>query len=127
MIGKVLRGRDVGGLLRYLYGPGRANEHTDPHLVGSWDDDPAALEPALTTRGRHDVRGLAGVLEQPLAAVARCPDRPVWHCAVRVAPGDRRLSDSEWRQVAADIVDAGLAHYPATAGSRRRVGYRRLM
>ena len=24
---------DVGGLLRYLYGPGRANEHTDPHVV----------------------------------------------------------------------------------------------
>jgi hypothetical protein len=28
----VLRGRNVRHLLYYLYGPGRANEHTDPHL-----------------------------------------------------------------------------------------------
>jgi hypothetical protein len=25
-----LHGSEVGGLIRYLYGPGRENEHTDP-------------------------------------------------------------------------------------------------
>jgi hypothetical protein len=41
---------------------------------------------------------------------ARQVDRPVWHCAVRVAPGDRRLTDAEWREVARDIVHAtGMA------------------
>ncbi len=30
MIGKVTKGTEVGGLLRYLYGPCRANEHVDP-------------------------------------------------------------------------------------------------
>jgi hypothetical protein len=32
VIGKVLRGGNAGRLLYYLYGPGKANEHTDPHL-----------------------------------------------------------------------------------------------
>ena len=67
MIAKVLRGRRVGGLLRYLYGRGRANEHVEPHLVAGWDD-PADLEPAVDVQGRHDVRRLAALLEQPLAA-----------------------------------------------------------
>jgi hypothetical protein len=44
MIGKVVRGSDAGGLLRYLYGPGRANAHIDPHLIAGFGD-PAELEP----------------------------------------------------------------------------------
>ena len=36
MIGKVLRGTDARRLLYYLYGPGKANEHTDPHLVAGF-------------------------------------------------------------------------------------------
>jgi hypothetical protein len=44
-------GGDVGGLLRYLYGPGRENEHIDPHQVASWDDAPATLEPPVTAHG----------------------------------------------------------------------------
>lgn len=37
MIGKVLRGRNVRRLLYYLYGPGLANEHADPHLVANFE------------------------------------------------------------------------------------------
>ncbi len=32
------RGTNVGGLLRYLFGPGRREEHTDPHIVAAWLD-----------------------------------------------------------------------------------------
>jgi hypothetical protein len=110
VIGKVMRGRKVAGLLRYLYGPGRSNEHTNAHLVASWDDDPARLVPAMLPGGRPDVQHLAHLLEQPLAAAVRAPDRPVWHCAVRTAPADRSLTDAEWRTVARDIVGrTGLA------------------
>lgn len=111
MIGKVLRGKQVGGLLRYLFGPGKANEHTDPHLVASWDGDPAGLEPRRhPDTGRPDTRRLADLLGQPLSAAVRPPAEPVWHCAVRAAPGDRRLTDAEWRAVARDILDrTGLA------------------
>lgn len=31
------RGQRTIGLLYYLYGPGKAEEHVDPHLVASWD------------------------------------------------------------------------------------------
>ena len=37
MIGKVCpRGQDVAGLIRYLYGPGRREEHTDPHIIAGY-------------------------------------------------------------------------------------------
>ena len=35
MIGKISdpRGERVAGLIYYLFGPGRREEHTDPHLI----------------------------------------------------------------------------------------------
>src|SRR5215472_8067821 len=103
MIGKVVRGTNVGRLLYYLFGPGRANEHVDPHLVAGFAD-PAELEPERRPDGTADVRRLAGLLEQPLAALAGPGyDKPVWHCAVRAAPGDRTLTDAEWARVTALI------------------------
>ena len=111
MIGKIsARGSRVAGLLYYLYGPGRNEAHTDPHLVAGWRD-PAELEPALRQDGRRDFRRLAGLLQQPHAALGpRGFERPVWHCSIRTAPQDRMLSDSEWAQVARDVMHrTGLA------------------
>src|SRR5215472_17622792 len=110
VIGKVVRGTNVRRLLYYLFGPGKANEHTDPHLVAGFAD-PAELEPERRPDGSRDIRRLAGLLEQPLAALNGCGYRkPVWHCAVRAAPEDRLLSDAEWAQVAAAVMDrTGLA------------------
>ena len=55
--------------------------------------------------------GCPELLAQPLAALAGPGfEKPVWHCAVRAAPEDRLLSDAEWAQVAAGIMDrTGLA------------------
>src|SRR5579859_7869569 len=110
MIGKVLRGRNGRHLLYYLYGPGRANEHTDPHLVAGYGD-PAELEPERRPDGSRDTRRLAGLLEQPLAALDGPGYRkPVWHCSIRAAPEDRWLPDAEWAQVASAVMDrTGLA------------------
>jgi hypothetical protein len=92
MIGKVLRGTDARRLLYYLYGPGKANEHTDPHLVAGFGD-PAELEPGRRPNGSRDFRRLTGLLAQPLAALNGSNYRePVWHCAVRAAPEDRLLT-----------------------------------
>ena len=110
MIGKVVRGTDTRSLLYYLYGPGRASEHTDPHLVAGFSD-PQELEPERHPDGSRDFRRLTGLLAQPLAALAGpgC-GKPVWHCAVRAAPEDRPLSDAEWAQVAAGVMSrTGLA------------------
>ena len=110
MIGKVLRGRNIRRLLYYLYGPGMANEHTDPHLVAGFSD-PAELEPERRVDGTRDFRRLSGLLEQPLAGLrGRGYDKPVWHCAIRAAPEDRMLSDAEWALVAARVMHrTGLA------------------
>src|ERR1700722_10072182 len=93
MIGKVTRGTDARRLLYYLYGPGKANEHADPHLVAGFCD-PAYLEPERCRGGSRDFSRLSGLLAQPLAAMAG-PGyaKPVWHCSVRAAPEDRLLSD----------------------------------
>lgn len=119
MIGKVLRGMNVRRLLYYLYGPGRANEHTNPHLVAGFSD-PAELEPEHRPGRGADVRWLAKLLEQPLAVLAgEGYAKPVWHCSVRAAPEDRVLSDAEWAQVAQRIMHrTGLARQGDEAGVR---------
>ncbi len=110
MIGKVLRGRRPHGLIYYLFGPGRNEEHTDPHIVAGWRH-PAELEPPLRPDGHRDFRRLNGLLSQPHAALGpRSLAQPVWHCVVRAAPGDRMLSDDEWGRLARDIMHrTGLA------------------
>jgi hypothetical protein len=119
VIGKVLRGTNARRLLCYLYGPGKANKHADPHLVAGFSD-PAELEPERRPGGSRDFRRLAGLLAQPLAALAGPGyGKPVWHCAVRAAPGDRMLSDAEWAQVAAGVMDqTGLAEAGDELGVR---------
>lgn len=113
MIGKVsARGSRVSGLLYYLYGPGRCEEHTDPHLIAGWRH-PAELEPPLRQDGHREFAHLSGLLQQPHDALGdRGFDRPVWHCSVRAAPSDRMLSDDEWARVAFEIMHrTGLAPY----------------
>jgi hypothetical protein len=119
MIGKVVRGSNLGGLLRYLYGPGRANEHTDPHLVAGFGD-PHEIEPDRRVDGSPDLQRLTGLLLLPLALdpFGGC-EKLVWHCSVRAAPGDRTLSDEEWGQVAAAVMDrTGFARHDDESGVR---------
>jgi hypothetical protein len=114
VIGKIStpRGERVEPLLYYLYGPGRREEHTDPHIVGGWRH-PAELEPPLREDGRRDFRRLFGLLNQPHAAMGTWGfARPVWHCSMRAAPGDKTLSDDEWAQIACDVMHrTGLAPF----------------
>ena len=105
MIGKVCpRGQDVAGLIRYLYGPGRREEHTDPHIIAGYRpaDD---LEPPLRANGSRDFRRLAGLLRLPHDALGKWGyAKPVWHCSMRAAPEDRLLSDAEWAGIARDVM-----------------------
>lgn len=117
MIGKVLRGRNAGGLIRYLFGPGRANDHDQPHVVAGWDDA-ADLDPPITAQGKRDVRDLIDGLNLPLAG-ADAPDRCVWHCSLRTAPDDPILTDQQWADVAAEVLDrTGLAPRGDDGGCR---------
>jgi hypothetical protein len=113
VIGRVLaRGSNLAGLLYYLYGPGKACEHVNPHLVGGWRH-PAELEPLLRPSGKRDFRRLTGLMEIPLAMLGdRAPADPVWHCAVRAAPGDPDLGDGAWMRIAAEVMHrTGLSRH----------------
>ncbi|MFG2569603.1 relaxase/mobilization nuclease domain-containing protein [Streptomyces sp. NPDC048567] len=100
-------GSNTRGLLAYLYGPGRHDEHLDPHLVAGFAmlgmPDPGRNQDAtLTQLGHH--------LDAPVRLRNSEFGKPitdhVWHCPVRAAPEDRRLSDSEWGEIAQRIVHA---------------------
>ncbi len=106
MIGKIStpRGEHVEPLLYYLFGPGRHEEHTDPHIVAGWRH-PASLEPPLRPDGKRDFAKLTGLLKQPQAALGeRGYPRPVWHCSMRAAPDDQMLSDDEWAAIAHEVM-----------------------
>ncbi|MDQ1249552.1 MAG: hypothetical protein WA988_12970 [Candidatus Nanopelagicales bacterium] len=114
--GPATYGCDVGGLLRYLYGRGKANEHDNPHLVAGWSpDDLVGLEPELFVHsdgGRSvSVSALAGRLTDPLAwAGVSMSDPHVYHVTLSTGPNDRLLSDAEWARVAEDMMDrVGIA------------------
>jgi len=126
VIGKVApRGSRVGGLVRYLYatgpaqqqGRGRRNPHVNPRVIGGFDE-PGVLEPVVGEGGRRDFRRLVALLEQPLAAAGVGPEKkPVYHLiiAARKDPEtgvlvDRYLTDTAWRDIAETYLDRlGLA------------------
>ncbi|MEH0404258.1 relaxase/mobilization nuclease domain-containing protein [[Kitasatospora] papulosa] len=108
MIANIVKpGHKTRGVLNYLYGPGRANEHTDPHLVASFDGfapDPGRDPDATLAQ-------LATVLDLRVKQASRkAPKNHVWHCSIRAAPEDRHMSDEEWATIARRVLDAtGIA------------------
>ncbi|WP_441245253.1 relaxase/mobilization nuclease domain-containing protein [Kitasatospora sp. McL0602] len=104
------------GLVRYLFGPGKRDEHTDQHLVASWNN----FAPDPGRNPHHTIAQLAAQLDQPVKAVgSRAPDTTIWHCSVRADPGDRHLDDNDWANIARRIVHAtGIAPEGDTAACR---------
>ncbi|MFE0640105.1 relaxase/mobilization nuclease domain-containing protein [Streptomyces sp. NPDC058877] len=104
-------GSNTRGLLAYLYGPGRHDEHTDPHIVAGFamlgmPDPGRDSDATLTQLARH--------LDEPVhlrnSEFGKNVTDHVWHCPVRTAPEDRHLSDTEWADIAQRIVEAaGIA------------------
>ena len=99
MIPKVRRGRQMTRLMAYLAGPGKANEHTDPHIVAgsswimSW-----YMEQRLTV---SDARKIGRDLESPTAVFnVQVAGGHVWHCSLAIEAEAGRLSDDRWAQIA---------------------------
>ena len=126
MITKVVHGWRPAGLVRYLMGSGRAQEHTNPRVIAAWDGRDAAWQPIVGADGRLLLGPLITALEAP-AIAAGLPTTGsgsgkrgyVWHCSVRVAAGDRVLSDGEWASIARTLLhDAGIAEDGDRGGPR---------
>ncbi|MFI5800873.1 relaxase/mobilization nuclease domain-containing protein [Streptomyces sp. NPDC051677] len=111
MIAKISGGKDTAGLIRYLFDTKKAKDHTDPHLVASWDGfapDPGRADDFDTTK-RLLVADLDLHVKQA-RRLGRAPEKHTWHCSIRAAESDRHLSDEEWADIARRVVAAtGIA------------------
>ncbi|MGY1548220.1 relaxase/mobilization nuclease domain-containing protein [Streptomyces sp. MN6] len=117
MIPKEARpGDDTAGLLFYLYGPGKRDEHVNPHLVAAWD--PYVSDPARSAE--FTIPDLAALLDAPVRVLlGKKPPLHVFHVAVRNPPEDRLLSDEEWARVAREMMHAaGIAPHTDDQGCR---------
>ena len=54
MIGVSYDGWHPAGLIRYLFGPGRAEDHHRPRVVAAWNGAPGALQPSKSRPGEFD-------------------------------------------------------------------------
>jgi len=165
VIAKVVRGWHPGGLVAYLFGPGRHEEHRNPRVVAAWDGarwlhqpdrlHSVALDGEVLAAGEFDLdlRQLIRTMRGPLKAAGlpanglppvptawaaslraggRLPSTapgwlrhylhdvrtgvvvarqgPVWHCSVRLHPGDPTLSDEQWEHIAERLMRATGIH-----------------
>lgn len=124
MMPNVTRGGDMPGLVYYLAGPGRANEHTRPMIVAGDERITFRVEPGkvLTKRDAFEV---AYQLDKPRRAhgtVVTVPvkewdeeqqkqvkvgerDGHVWHCSLAIRPDDRGVTTEEWGRIARRFVE----------------------
>lgn len=129
MIVRVLSsGKDAAGLSRYLFGPGKANDHTNPHLVAGtaplmaeWAGELTMAEathlgrateanwrrqyaPELALAGQ----GAGGVSRANLAegedAVAG--QQHVFHATIALRPDEGPFTEEQWAEVASTYVEA---------------------
>lgn len=105
MMPNVVRGHRMAGLMAYLVGPGRHNEHTEPHLVAgdgalmAWYDD--------NELGRDAALAIARHLDQPRTAYeVEVSGGHVWHCSLSLRADEGMLTDEQWSQIARDFVRA---------------------
>jgi len=111
VIGKVLRsGGSTRNLVRYLFGPGERNEHTEPRLVAGWDDL-GRIAPDLAG-GDVGLTALAGLLDAPNKAAGGGADS-VYHLILSSARAEEKtglaadppLSDEQWAGIARDVLE----------------------
>ncbi|MFF9171901.1 MULTISPECIES: relaxase/mobilization nuclease domain-containing protein [unclassified Streptomyces] len=120
MIAKISSGKDTAGLIRYLFDTKKAKDHTDPHLVASWDG--FAPDPGRSTDFAATKTRLVADLDlrvKQARRLGRKPERHTWHCSIRAATTDRHLSDEEWAGIARRVVAAtGIAPQDDPDGCR---------
>lgn len=105
MMPNVTRGDRMAGLLAYLVGPGRANEHTEPHLVAgdgpllAWHDD--------NELDRDSAMVIAAYLDRPRTGYeVEVTGGHVWHCSLSIRAEEGQLPDERWAAIANDFVTA---------------------
>jgi len=132
VIPNITRGANTLGVLRYLLGKGRREEHKDPHLVVG------SPEAVLSAAGRQleaaDAGGLARHLDEPREVYGTrvtiaerdqngrtvgVRDAHVWHCSLSLHPDEPELEEGRWGELADRFVERmGFAGAGARAQCR---------
>lgn len=130
MMPNITRGAKIVGLMVYLQGPGKANEHENQHVIGGHSsimsrpdisgvldagtaksigqqiDGPRRAFGVEVTRMRKGKAasqfGRGGTAT--LARDAAVDDVNVWHCSLSLSPEEGPLSDEKWQAIAADFM-----------------------
>ncbi len=117
MITKMQRGTRTRGLVEYLFGPGRAEEHINQRIVAAWDEawrgitHPDGVQRAL----------LAAEVDAPVKRMPEVakPAEHVYHVSISNHGQDRNLSDDEWATVAQAVANKlGLSGTDTQPGAR---------
>ena len=120
MIPNVTRGAKTVGVLRYLVGKGKREEHEHPHLVAGSPE--AVRMVGERVLGVADAGELARFLDEPGeqfgtrvtipkrdrdGADRGVKDAHVWHCSLSLRAEEGEISDGRWAQIAEELV-AGM-------------------
>jgi len=105
------RGDRMRGLVEYLFGPGKRNEHTHQRIVAAYDDALLGTHPGEFERAR-----VVAELDYPRRWFApETTSEFVYHVSISNPVEDRDLTDAEWALVAetaAERLGFGEAHSP---------------
>jgi hypothetical protein len=132
VIPNITRGGNTRGVLLYLVGSGKREEHREPHLVAG---APEALAMAgERVLGQGDAVALARLLDQPRrefgtrvtiaerdenGCVVGARDAHVWRCSLSLHPDEPALSDERWGEICDEFVAVmGFAGADARAQCR---------
>lgn len=119
MIAPVFKGNRMAGLMAYLVGPGRTNEHVEPHLVAgdpalmAWHDD--------NELGHDSAMQIAHHLDRPRTAYdVEVKQGHVWHCPLSISAEEGQLEDEQWARIAEDfLAEVGMDDHEGTKAPMR--------
>jgi hypothetical protein len=106
MIAKVSRGSSGRGLIRYLFGPGRANEHTDQRVITA---GLALGGEVLAGRGlsTQEIADLGADLDEAKEAFAvDTKAGHLYHLSLSLPATDRQVTDDQWTEIAQKAMEA---------------------
>lgn len=103
--GRRVRGSDPVGLALYLFGPGKHNEHTDPHIVAA--DVTLGVPDGHRYTDKRDIIDLGHDLNAPHKLFGtEFPGGHIWHLVLsNDGKKDRLLADEEWAEIARSAMD----------------------
>lgn len=129
MIPKIVKGSKMVGLVVYLAGPGKANEHENPHIVAGHNavvlraptgelthadaidiaheiDTPRVVfgTEVLATNRKQMNAAIDDGVPRSVALADATHDINVWHCSLSLNPEEGELSDEKWGAIATDFM-----------------------